>query len=224
MAGKNRHHLLNRDLAFQQLRHGCDVTARNAARINRFEIAQIGGHVQSKPVHGDPFSDTDSDRCQFAFIGPDPGQALPSAGAQAKVADGSDEAFLQVSQVQMKVTSSPAQIQNRVTNQLTGTMISNVSSAGNVEGLDGSVRCGGCSATGPLTLSPDGEHVRVLEQKGPFRALAAAQGLEGPCLQVKGCLVVDEAQFLYLHSFILTPSVSRSTFHVPRSTMTTTER
>ena len=171
MAGKNRHHLLDRDLAFQQLRHGRDGTARNAARINRFEVAQISGHVQSKPVHGDPFSDTDSDRCQFAFIGPDPGQALPSADAQAKVADGPDEAFLQVSQVQMNVTPSSAQIQNRVTNQLTGTMVSNVSSAGNVDGGNRFLTFDFYSGKFKLrsvSLSPDGEYVRVLEQKRSF--------------------------------------------------------
>ena len=106
-------------------------------------------------------------------------------------------------------------------------MVGNVSSAGNVDGGNRFLTFDFYSGKFELrsvSLSPDGEHVRVLEQKGPFRALTAAQGRKGPCLQVKGCLVVDEAQFLDLHSFILTPCGSGFTFHVSRSTMTTSER
>ena len=83
--------------------------------IKRREIA---AHVQREPVHGDPMANTDADRSNLAIPYPNSGERFTSLRGNVVLREKIDEQLLEPAQVFVQILTTPAQINNGITNQL----------------------------------------------------------------------------------------------------------
>jgi len=103
------------------------LTVHDSTGVDPLKVTEIRVDVQSKTMAGDPVAHTDTDGSQLSRAGPDTGQTGPHECIDTKVSYSLDQALLQISQEKMDIPFPLTQIEMRVDDQLSRTMISHIS-------------------------------------------------------------------------------------------------
>ncbi len=116
---------------------GSHLTIHDSTGVDPLKITEIRVDIQSKTMGGDPVAHTNTDGSQFSGSGPDTGQTGPDEGFDTKVSHRLDQALFQISQEKMDIPSTLTQIEMRVDDQLSRTMIGHISSPVDSNQFDG---------------------------------------------------------------------------------------
>jgi hypothetical protein len=123
--------------AFQELRHGGDVSVLNSTRDDGRIPVQVWIDVQRETVGRDPTRrNPHTDGCDLPLGNPDPREALLPPGGDVEPPQGADHGLFQVSEILVQVFPVRAKIENRIPNELAGAVVRYVPSPPDVEHLD----------------------------------------------------------------------------------------
>ena len=183
---------------------GCHLAIHYSTGVDPLKVTEIRVDVQSKTMAGDPVAHTDTDGSQLSRVCPDTGQTGPDEGMNTKVSHGPDQALLQISQEKMDIPSTLTQIEMRVDDQLSRTMISHISPPVDSNQLDGN--------SFPVFPPEDilqfpcpshGENVGMLQQIDRLGLAAMKSFLERPFLPLQGLVKRNQTQVNESHGFSL---------------------
>jgi hypothetical protein len=91
-------------------------------------------HVQGKTVHADPTANANTDARQLPIADPDSSEPVTSPGVDAETAADVKQEIFNRTQIDVQVLSALAQVEDRVANKLTGTMVGGLAtSVGDVD-------------------------------------------------------------------------------------------
>ena len=131
---------------------------------------EITANIKREPVHGDPMPHAHADRRDFAaspdyfgVLDPNPGKALAPRGRKSVLGEKIDEHLLEPAQIAMQILSAPAKIDNRITHQLSRSVIGRLAAAIDRKKRIGKMRC--AQQTRSIGGAPDRVNRLVLEQK-----------------------------------------------------------
>src|SRR5713101_8823832 len=79
------HHRFHFNCSSQQLAEGGHALIAQAAGHNPVKVAEVGIHIESKAVRGDPAGDVHAHGDQFVVSHPDTRRALEASGLYAKI-------------------------------------------------------------------------------------------------------------------------------------------
>jgi len=109
--------------------------AVNSARDDEIEIGEVGRDVEGEPVPGDPVARVHADRGDLLAAGPHSGErSIPFAG-NSIVGERVDQRFLDLSQVPVQILLVALEIDDRISDELAGSVEGDVSSALDLEQL-----------------------------------------------------------------------------------------
>lgn len=121
---------------------GFEIEAGNgaigdAAGNDEVEVTKIGGDVEGESVGGDAAGDVNADRRDFLLLdgsageGPDAGASGDALSRDAEVGTGQDQGFFEATDVVdgSKARGEAAEVEDRVADELTRAMVSDVASA-----------------------------------------------------------------------------------------------
>ena len=169
---KSRHGM-NRGIDF--VLHAGYRAIRNSAWHDQVEVAQVGGHVQRKSMRGNATRDMHAD-CGDLLLRDGPSGQRPDSGAfrnslgdNAIAGTGANEDFLQLANIvdSAETRSKAAQIDDRITDQLTRAMIGDVPAAVDLVDFHSSASEQFVASQDVLSLriSAEGEDWRMFEQQ-----------------------------------------------------------
>src|SRR5439155_16938108 len=115
--------------ATAELGQGRHPPIRDSARNDQVEIAEVGCVVERKSVTGDPSGNADTDGREFLLPNPYAGQAGNPSSLDPVIPRHSNQHFLQIANVAMDVAAIGFQIDDRIPDDLTGTVIGDVATA-----------------------------------------------------------------------------------------------
>src|SRR5262249_49192516 len=84
---------------------------------------EIAAHIQRKPVHGDPMTNTDANRGNLAVLYPNSCERFTSLRGNVVLAEKIDEQLLKPAQIFVQILATPTQVHNGITHQLARTVI-----------------------------------------------------------------------------------------------------
>ena len=102
---------------------------RDAAGRDRVEGREVAAHVERETVHRDPMPHADADRGDFALLDPDAGQAGAGRGVDLVGREQLDQERFDPAQIAMQILPVAAQIEEKITDQLPGPVISRLPAA-----------------------------------------------------------------------------------------------
>ena len=100
------------------------------------EAVQVSAQVQGKPMPADPATDTDADRGDLTALNPDTGFAALPFRVHSPSGQGQNQDFFQVAQEAVKIFTSLVQVNQRISHDLTRTMVGGIAAPGNRNDLD----------------------------------------------------------------------------------------
>jgi len=141
-------------------------------------------------MHRDPFTDPYPDRSDLAILNPDARFSRDLVPIDAELFEQINQEIFQTSQVTVQVPAALAQIENRVTHQLTGSVVGCLTAPIGFEERMGEL---GNDAQARLIRKPSDRINRlVLEQDDAFFAIVEAT-TERFFLNLKSNLIIDPA-------------------------------
>jgi hypothetical protein len=119
----------HRHAAARRARQRRNTAALDTARHDEPEKIEIGRHVQSEPVAGDPPRNADSN-CTY-LIGRDPrtGEPFDALTLQTEIGGGTDHDFLEVADIFVYIATIGPQVENWISDQLSGPVVGDVAAA-----------------------------------------------------------------------------------------------
>ncbi len=139
------------------------------------KVFQIRIQVESETVRGDPAADVNADGSQLRAARPDAGAAFHAPGCDAEIGKRVDQNLFNRAHVEMHVALPIMKIQNGITDDLAGSMISDIASAIGFVEPDSRARehFRAGQQIGFLAVAPHGDHVRMLDNEKLIGDLAA---------------------------------------------------
>src|SRR2546430_593595 len=195
--------------------HRRHLHARNPARDDALELAEVRGDVEGKAVPRDPLLHMDPDARDLAPPPrPDAGVARVPLGGNAELRECGDERVFEGAEIPVEVLPVAAQVDDRITDQLPGPVERDVAAALDLEHVDAfrvqQVRRPGGAA--------QRDHGRVLEQQEQVLRQATVDPRLGKrTLPVERLTVGDATGLDHLHAaFGHSPSLNASS-RLPRT-------
>src|SRR5262245_58327781 len=123
------------DRVAQQFLQGSHSVTANAARNDQLKVIQIGGDVERETVHGHPARDANANSRELFLAHP---YAIATAWFRLhpEIARRADQHFLNIAYVAAYVLTPGRQLDDRISDQLSGAMIGNIASATGFKKLD----------------------------------------------------------------------------------------
>src|SRR5690606_39071882 len=100
-----------------------------AAGAEPGEARRIGVHVERQAVPGDPPAHGHADRADLALADPHAGQARAARALDAELGEHADHDLLEVAQVTVEIAATLGQGQDRVGDELSGTVVGRLAPA-----------------------------------------------------------------------------------------------
>ena len=169
----------------------------DAAVVYEGEMVEIGGEVQGEAVHGDPALHVDADRGDLVFADPDAGFIISPDPRDAEADQGANQDFFQLPEVLSEVGAVAGEVQDGITDNLTGAVVGYVSAAVGVDQLNAAVGELGLLDEDVIEASgtAEGDYGRVFQEDKGVRGLASDATVPEAGLEVKGGLIVNESEF-----------------------------
>src|SRR5207249_2197035 len=140
---------------------------RNSAGNDEVEVIEIGGDVEGKSVAGDPAGKPHADGRQLFPTYPDAGQSWNPFSLDSEIGRCPNQHILQIAHVTVHVTAIGLQIENRIADDLTRTVIRDVAAAPGLMDFDASRRqhlgAGHYVRTAAVAAHTECNDMRVLE-------------------------------------------------------------
>jgi len=205
-----------------------DGTVGDAAGIDEFEVAEVGGYVEGEAVGGDPAGDVNADGADLAFTArvifihggtgrvrraagrwaPDAGETADAAGGHAVDSADTDEGFFDEAH---KVdgtkaggaagVAEAAEVEDGVADELAGAVIGDVAAA--VDFVKGDAAAGkelvGGQDVGAVGVAAKGENARVFEEEQDVVDAALEAELDQLRLETKSFAVGNAAEIEVLN-------------------------
>src|SRR6185436_16962480 len=99
---------------------GRHAAVGDPARHDQGEIVEVGGHVEGKPVAGNPARDAHADRGQLLAPDPDPGQPVDALCENAVVGRCSNQDVFEVADVPVHIATVRLEIDDGIADDLSG--------------------------------------------------------------------------------------------------------
>src|SRR6266849_996321 len=93
------------------------------------EWREIATHIQGETMHRDPMAHTDADGCNLALADPNARESIALCRRNPVFGEKFDEQLLEPAQVTMQVLAASAKIDNWISHQLSGAVISRLTAA-----------------------------------------------------------------------------------------------
>lgn len=155
--------------ATEQALHRCGAAIGDATRDDQIEATEIRCDVQCEPVAGDPPRNADADGRQLFAPDPHAGQSFDATGLDTVVGRDADQDFFEIANVPVNIATVRIQVEDRVANDLAGTVICNIATSTRLEDLDvpRGERGGRREDVGapPITANAQGQDVGMLDQQ-----------------------------------------------------------
>src|SRR5690606_21046332 len=117
---------------------GCHTTIRNAARHDCAEEGKIGCDVECKAVRRNPSAgDAHTDGADLRVVHPHASESGNARGGNVPGAQCTDDDFLDITDVAMQIAAIRLEVEDGVTDELTGAVIGDVATAPGLEQFDG---------------------------------------------------------------------------------------
>src|SRR5207302_10843740 len=113
--------------------HACAV---QPARRDEPEMIEIRAHVERETVRGHPSRDADADCGDLVVANPDAALAVGAFGGDAEFGDGADQHLFKLGDVLPHVTIAFAEVNDRIADELAGTVIGDIAAARRLEKTD----------------------------------------------------------------------------------------
>jgi hypothetical protein len=174
------HHLVDDhrrvDRAPQQLLQGGHPVIPNSTRNDQSKVVKVGGDVERKAVHRHPAGDADAQCRQLLALDPDTNVGvllIVPPGFDAEMGNGSNEHFLKIPHVAANIATVRGEVKNRIADQLSRTVIRDVSSASRFVQLHTklSAKLGRDENVAPLRGAPERDDVGMFEEEERVRDL-----------------------------------------------------
>lgn len=174
------------------------AAVRDAARNDEIEVPQVCGDIEGETVAGNPAGDADANGGELFVADPDTGEALNATGRNPIVFRDANEDFLQITHVAVHVQTIGMQIENRIADELSRTVIRDVAAAPGFEDVDAGrlQRIGRGTHVRPPTVASDAErqHARMFDQEQKVVDVAGATLLDERPLQRERLLIGDDTE------------------------------
>ena len=122
-------------------------------------------------MHGNPFANANAQRGELPFAYPHAGEAFAAMGRDAESSREADEILLQEAEVVVQVASALVEIEDRISCELPGAVVSSLPAAIGFEDGVGEV----FAQAGAVASAADGVDGLVLEKDERFLTLTALQ-------------------------------------------------
>src|SRR5712691_104061 len=153
--------------------NGGHAPLREATWHDQAEMFQIRRHVEGKPVARNPPGDTNPYRSNLIGINPRSRESLYPAGDNSVIAADADHHFLDIAHVTMDVLPIGPQVDDRITDDLSGAVIGHVAAPTGLVDLDPELgepgRRGNDVRARVVSLDAERDHRGMLEQQQDVR-------------------------------------------------------
>jgi hypothetical protein len=192
--------LVERHIALEKFLKGGGFTIGDAAGNDEVEIAEIGCNVIGKAVRGNPSADVNADGREFFFGGrgwdPDACFSGDAIGGDSEIGRGADHGFFESAHVPANVSLNLVEIEDRIADDLAGTMIGDISAAVCCVELDILLTedLFGSEEMGAVGVAAEGDDVGVLAEEKDIFDGPGFTGGDQPLLERRGGGVGEEAE------------------------------
>src|SRR6185503_3078035 len=176
----------------KQLPERGDTAIRDAARNNQLEIFQPGVDVEREPMARDPAGDANADRTNLFSPDPRARQAFNAMRRDGIVGANANHHLFKIANVSMHIAPVGTQIENRVADDLPGSVIGHIAPATGFVHLDAMHRklvLGGGDMRAAVTADAKGNHSGMLEEEEQIGNAAGATVFNERLLQVERIVV-----------------------------------
>jgi hypothetical protein len=185
-------------LASKQLPQRGDASFGDAARNDELKIFEIRRHVDRKAVARHPSGDPNAYGRKLRVANPHACEAGDPSGVDAVIRRRPNEDFLEIAYVSVNVAAVGFEVDDRVADNLTGTVIGNVSPASGLVHVDASIgehigRRKNVRAA-PIAAHAKRQHVRVLDKEEQITYAAGLSIGDQRTLQRERFVVRDPSQ------------------------------
>lgn len=210
---ETRTDFVERDGTLEKFFERGGFAAGNTTGNDEVEVAQVGSNVVSKTVRGNPAAEMHAD-CGELFFRDIAGRLNPNAGfsgdairSDAEIRRGTDHGFLEGANVPVDIAADAIEIEDRITDELAGAVIGNITAAIGFSKLDSFLAKNmfGGEEIFLAGVAAEGEDVRVLaEEKDVFNPSGFAGG-DNALLEFVGCIpgadseIADEERLGHLN-------------------------
>src|SRR5580692_449483 len=207
--------LAHRHCALCLSAYGGHAASVDSARHDRIEVAKIGRHVQREAVPRDPAAKADADRRNLARADPDAGHRIAATRVDAEFCERIDHRGFETAEILRHVAVAAFELQNRIADQLAGTVIGHLSAARDAPHR----HTRGIIDDKPLVgAAAERENVRMLQHQEHIRTFASSARRQQVGLQSERGVVVDDAQIddgecsarVHRHKSIASPSAAKA--------------
>src|SRR5206468_11788774 len=143
--------------------HRCHCDVINAAWNNVIKRRKIAAYTQLKAVHDYPIAHSYPNRTNLAIVDPNSRERCASCRINLILSQHFDEQLLEPPQISVQILTTPTQVDNRITHQLSGPVIRRLTSAIDRDKWMGPMRC--AQQARLIGSPPDCVNRFMLEQK-----------------------------------------------------------
>ena len=130
-------YLIHSHRAAQQARHRGHPFVGDAAGDDQVELREVGVHVEREAVARHPARDAHADRRELGVLPTQmPVSPAMRPASMPNARDGPDQHLLEVAHVTVHVAAIRLQIDDRIADELTGTVVGDVAAAAGLEQAD----------------------------------------------------------------------------------------
>lgn len=181
-----------------QLSQRGNASVRDPTGEDQVEVAEIGRQVQGKPMTRDPAGNAHANRRQLLRADPCACQSVDSSSHDAAVARDADQHLFEVAHIPVHVATIRFEIQNRIPDDLSRTVVRDITAAPRLVDFDTSrgkgLRRDENVRTPPISPNAKCQYRRVLDQKQQVVDLIGAPLLDERTLQSQRVDVGDNAK------------------------------
>src|SRR5262245_24819970 len=188
-------------LSPEQLPERGDTAVRNATWNNELKIFEPGVDVECEPVARDPARDAHADGANLLSANPRTRQSFHAMRGHAVVSADANHHLLEIANVLMHIASVRTQIEDRVSDDLSGAVIGHIAAATGFVHLY-AVHCklpfGGCDMRTAVMPDAEGNHGWMLEQEQHIGNAAGTTLFDECLLQFERLGIGNKAKAAYL--------------------------
>ncbi len=108
---------------------------KDTAGNNTIEFRKVGIDVEGKAVYGDPFADTHAEGGNLLSFDPDTGQPLLPVRLNIELCKSEDDDLFEATEIAVNIGKVPVQIDDRIPDDLSRTMVGDIPSTVDAEDL-----------------------------------------------------------------------------------------